>query len=33
MKNLVFDVNVILDLWLSRQPEAQLRTIASLYII
>ena len=32
MKNLVFDVNVILDLWLSRQPESQLRTIASLIL-
>ena len=30
MKNLVFDVNVILDLWLTRRPEAHLRLIASL---
>ena len=30
MKNLVFDVNVILDLWLSRQPEAQLLQLAEL---
>ena len=30
MKNLVFDVNVILDLWLTRRPEADLRLIASL---
>ena len=33
MKNLVFDVNVILDLWLSRQPKAQIRTIASLMLM
>lgn len=33
MKNLVFDVNVILDLWLSRQPEAQIKTIASLILM
>ena len=30
MKNLVFDVNVVLDLWLERQPEARLLQIASL---
>lgn len=30
MKNLVFDVNVILDLWLARRPEADLRLIAAL---
>jgi UDP-2-acetamido-2-deoxy-ribo-hexuluronate aminotransferase len=30
VKNLVFDVNVILDLWLERQPEAQLLLIAAL---
>lgn len=30
MNNLVFDINVILDLWLERQAEDQLRLIASL---
>jgi UDP-2-acetamido-2-deoxy-ribo-hexuluronate aminotransferase len=30
MKNLVFDVNVILDLWLTRCPESHLRLITSL---
>jgi len=30
MKNLVFDVNVILDLWLERQPEDRLLLIAQL---
>ncbi|MFB1490850.1 MAG: hypothetical protein AADX96_26845 [Thiocapsa sp. C3-sup] len=30
MKNLVFDVNVILDLWLARRPEADLQRIAAL---
>ena len=30
MKNVVFDVNVILDLWLTRCPEAHLRLITSL---
>ncbi|TVR56621.1 MAG: aminotransferase class I/II-fold pyridoxal phosphate-dependent enzyme, partial [Candidatus Competibacteraceae bacterium] len=30
MKNLVFDVNVILDLWLERQPEERLGQIAQL---
>ncbi|MFZ1828696.1 MAG: PIN domain-containing protein [Candidatus Competibacteraceae bacterium] len=30
MKNLVFDVNVILDLWLERQPEDWLLLIAQL---
>ena len=30
MKNLVFDVNVVLDLWLERQPEARLLQIAAL---
>ncbi len=30
MKNLVFDVNVILDLWLERQPEEALLQIAAL---
>jgi hypothetical protein len=30
MKNLVFDVNVILDLWLERQPEDRLLLIAKL---
>jgi len=30
VKNLVFDVNVVLDLWLERQPEARLKQIAAL---
>lgn len=30
MKNLVFDVNVILDLWLARQPEERLLLITGL---
>ena len=30
MKNLVFDVNVILDLWLTRQPEERLLQITAL---
>ena len=30
MKNLVFDVDVVLDLWLERQPEERLLLIASL---
>ena len=30
MQNLVFDVNVILDLWLARRPEADLQLIAAL---
>jgi UDP-2-acetamido-2-deoxy-ribo-hexuluronate aminotransferase len=30
VKNLVFDVNVVLDLWLEREPEARLLQIASL---
>jgi len=30
VKNLVFDVNVVLDLWLERQPEARLLQIAAL---
>jgi UDP-2-acetamido-2-deoxy-ribo-hexuluronate aminotransferase len=30
VKNLVFDVNVVLDLWLERQPEERLLQIASL---
>jgi len=30
MKNLIFDVNVILDLWLERQPEERLLALAGL---
>jgi UDP-2-acetamido-2-deoxy-ribo-hexuluronate aminotransferase len=30
MKNLVFDVNVVLDLWLTRQPEERLQLLAGL---
>ncbi len=30
MKNLVFDVNVVLDLWLERQPEERLLLLAGL---